>query len=164
MTVSEKGFRHEFARLSEKYNEAPALLDAKSGTVWTYADLASLTDRAAAYLAANGASKGKTVVTLLPNSVDTLVLFLGALRVGANFAPLSPQARPREIRNWIELVDPVLCLHTPSTHDVVASAGAPPSLMPSGNMSQRISPQQTTSSFPAMAVQLLTRAGLTMFP
>jgi acyl-CoA synthetase (AMP-forming)/AMP-acid ligase II len=128
MTVSEKGFRHEFARLSEKYNEAPALLDAKSGTVWTYADLASLTDRAAAYLAANGASKGKTVVTLLPNSVDTLVLFLGALRVGANFAPLSPQARAREIRNWIELVDPVLCLHTPSTHDVVASAGAPPSL------------------------------------
>jgi acyl-coenzyme A synthetase/AMP-(fatty) acid ligase len=128
MTVSEKGFRYEFARLSEKYAEAPALLDAGSGAVWTYADLASLTERAGAFLAANGAGKGKTVVTLLPNSVDMLILFLGALRVGANFAPLSSQAKAREARNWIKLVDPVLCLHTPSTHAVVASAGAPPNL------------------------------------
>jgi len=128
MTESEKGFRHEFARLSEKYSEAPALLDAGSGAVWTYADLASLIDRAAAFLAANGASEGKTVVTLLPNSVDTLVLFLAALQVGAGFAPLSPQAKAREVRNWIKLVDPVLCLHAPSTNDVVASAGSPPSL------------------------------------
>jgi len=126
MTASESGFRYDFERLCEKHAEAPALVDAKTGAVRTYADLASLTERAAAFMVANGAGEGKTVVSLLPNSVDTMILFLGALRAGINFAPLSPLASAREIRNWIELVDPALCIHTPSEQDAVATADARP--------------------------------------
>ncbi|MBW1845121.1 MAG: acyl--CoA ligase, partial [Deltaproteobacteria bacterium] len=126
MTVSEDGFQREFKRLTVERAEAPALIDARSGTLWTYSDLASLTDRAAAFLAANGAGEGKTVVTLLPNSVDTLVLFLGALRAGVHVAPLSPQAKARDIRSWFELVDPALCVHTASAQAVVDETGALP--------------------------------------
>jgi acyl-CoA synthetase (AMP-forming)/AMP-acid ligase II len=126
MTVSEDGFQREFERLTVERAEAPALIDARSGTLWTYSDLASLTDRAAAFLAANGAGEGKTVVTLLPNSVDTLVLFLGALRAGVHVAPLSPQAKARDIRSWFKLVDPALCVHTASVQSVVEEAGALP--------------------------------------
>jgi acyl-CoA synthetase (AMP-forming)/AMP-acid ligase II len=126
MTVSEDGFQREFERLTVERAEAPALIDARSGTLWTYSDLASLTDRAAAFLAANGAGEGKTVVTLLPNSVDTLVLFLGALRAGVHVAPLSPQAKARDVRSWFELVDPALCVHTASVQSVVEEAGALP--------------------------------------
>jgi acyl-CoA synthetase (AMP-forming)/AMP-acid ligase II len=39
-------------------------------------------------------------------------------------APLSPQARARDVRNWFELVDPALCIHTTSTRAVVDEAGA----------------------------------------
>jgi acyl-CoA synthetase (AMP-forming)/AMP-acid ligase II len=120
MTVSEQGFRRGFERLVEERAEAPALIDARSGAIWTYADLSSLTDRAAAFLAAKGAGEGRTVVTLLPNSVDTLVLFLGALRAGVHVAPLSPEAKARDVRNWFELIDPALCVHTTSTRDLVA--------------------------------------------
>jgi acyl-CoA synthetase (AMP-forming)/AMP-acid ligase II len=126
MTVSESGFHCEFARLTVEHAEAPALIDARSGTIWTYSDLASLTDRAAAFLAAHGAGEGKTVATLLPNSVDTLVLFLGALRAGVHVAPLSPQAKARDVRNWFELVDPALCVYTASEQDVVDEAGVLP--------------------------------------
>jgi len=128
MTVSASGFHREFARLTVEHAEMPALIDARSGTVWTYSDLASLTDRAAAFLAANGVSEGRTVVTMLPNSVDTLVLFLGALRAGVHVAPLSPQAKARDIRNWLKLVDPALCVHTASEQGVVNEAGVLPKL------------------------------------
>jgi acyl-CoA synthetase (AMP-forming)/AMP-acid ligase II len=123
MMVSEPGFHCEFSRLIVERAEAPALIDARSGTIWTYSDLASLTDRAAAFLAAHDAGEGKTVTTLLPNSVDTLVLFLGALRAGVHVAPLSPQAKARDIRNWLELVDPALCVYTASEQSVVDEAG-----------------------------------------
>lgn len=128
MTIASLGFRHEFTRIAKEHAEEPALIDARNGASWTYADLASLTDRAAAFLSENGARAGKTVVTLLPNSVDTLVLFLGALRLGANIAPLSPEATARDVRNWIQLVDPTLCVFAPSTQAIIDDACVLPGL------------------------------------
>ena len=50
---------------------------------WTYAELDALADRAAAALARLGVRPGDRVAAALPNEVDVVVAFHGAMRLGA---------------------------------------------------------------------------------
>jgi len=61
-------------------------------------------------------------VAVLPNAVDTLVLFLGALRAGIDFAPLTCQTSARDLDSWLDLVNPALCIYSVSSSEVVESS------------------------------------------
>ena len=81
MTGLVRSCREDMRRLFNTQPEAPALVDAQSDTQLSYADLDALTARAAALLLDRGATPERPVVAVLPNAIDTLVLFLGARTV-----------------------------------------------------------------------------------
>ena len=112
----------DLRRLFDTQPAAPALIDGRSGTVLSYADLDALSARASAWLASQGASPERPVVAVLPNAVDTLVLFLGALRAGIDFAPLTCQTSARDLAAWLKLVNPAVCVYSLSSSEVVEAS------------------------------------------
>ena len=66
-----------------EYAEAGAVaIDVPDGPRLTYADLREQVDRAADALAQLGLGRGDRIALVLPNSAETIVLFLAAARVG----------------------------------------------------------------------------------
>ncbi len=65
---------------------------------WTWTDLDALVDRAAAGLLATGATK---VAICLPNTIEFVVAFLGAVRAGIIAVPVNPAFTAREIEHVV---------------------------------------------------------------
>lgn len=117
------GFRAGFRRSVAAYPAAVALIDARNGRQFTYAELFGLVRKAAAVLMAR-ADKGPIVVAL-PNSIDMLVVFLAALEGGVDISPLPPQASGLEAERLISVVKPtsaVVAADTPAALLKVLSA------------------------------------------
>lgn len=74
----------------------------ESGTDrWTYADVAALVDRAAHTLRAAGVERGERVLIVLPDSVDFIAVFLGAIKIGAVAVPCSTFLGPGDYRYFL---------------------------------------------------------------
>lgn len=76
----------------------------------TYAELGRLVDRAVSWLDQRGLGDGDALVTLLPNSLDAIVLFLACLRSGRAYAPLPCTATTSEVEAVVAMVRPRLVL------------------------------------------------------
>ncbi|GAA0715839.1 AMP-binding protein [Dactylosporangium roseum] len=81
----------------------PALVDAVSGRTVTYGELATLVERLAAGLAAEGIGAGDVVALHSPNTVVFPVVFYATTRAGGTVTTLSPLATPQEMAK--QLVD-----------------------------------------------------------
>ncbi len=101
---------------------APAIVDAHDLKIRSYADLLVLTERCGGFFATQGASPSQPVMSLLPNSTEAFVAFLATLDRGQGFAPFAPDATAREVRRWISLVKPALCLVCEATEDDILGA------------------------------------------
>ncbi len=93
----------EFATLPDLVREAaaraperPALMDAASGAVLTYAALAARIGQVAAGLAQRGFAPGDVLAVRAPNSPDWAGAALGALAAGGAVTGISPLATARE--------------------------------------------------------------------
>ena len=84
-----------FRQVAGRHPDKPAVH--YLGTVYTYAELESLSDRFAAGLAARGVTPGSRVVVYLPNSVQFVVAWLGILKAGALAVPITPIYTPRDL-------------------------------------------------------------------
>jgi len=67
------------------------------GRPMTYAELAAACDRVAAGLLRAGIAPGDVVAVQLPNSVQFVVAYFAALRIGAVVVPMNPLYRADEI-------------------------------------------------------------------
>ena len=76
-------------------------IDVPDGPRLTYADLREQVDRAADALAQLGLGRGDRIALVLPNSAETIVLFLAAARVGTA-APLNPAYKEDEFRFYLD--------------------------------------------------------------
>src|SRR5438093_890531 len=84
------------------YADAGAVaIDVPDGPRLTYADLREQVDRAADALAQLGLGRGDRIALVLPNSAETIVLFLAAARVGTA-APLNPAYKEDEFRFYLD--------------------------------------------------------------
>lgn len=99
----------DFARLVDRQPDKTAILDG-AGRVVTYRRLADYVENAQALLAKQGMQPGDTVMALLPNAIETLIMFLASLRGGYTYAPLPCTATLTEVRHWKELTRSSLCL------------------------------------------------------
>lgn len=83
---------HERLRESaRRYPDAPAVVE--KGTVISYAELDSLSDRLAARLVELGVEAGDRVGIFLPKSIDAVVGLYGAMKAGAAYVPIDPSSK-----------------------------------------------------------------------
>jgi long-chain acyl-CoA synthetase len=91
---------HLAALLSRAAAEAPqqvALVDARSGRRMTWAEVDAEAGRVARGLAALGMVAGYRVAVALPNSIELVTAYLGALRAGLVVVPVNPRAATGEL-------------------------------------------------------------------
>jgi acyl-CoA synthetase (AMP-forming)/AMP-acid ligase II len=95
-----------FTLSSQRANQT-VLIDASSNRSWTWADLDALTSQIANWLANYcGLGENDVLLSLLPNSVETLSIFLACLKGGIGYAPLPPSATAREISRLRSVLTP----------------------------------------------------------
>ncbi len=157
--------------------DAPALV-AKSGSV-TYAELDGLADRAAGALYALGLRPGDRVAASLPNDLDIVVAFHGAMRLGAIWVGINRALAPPEKDYLVtdsgaglvladdatagdlhDRLDPDTHLVAPAgwTAAMASSAGRPPVPVPDPEAPAAIAYTSGTTGFPKGAVHC--QAGL----
>lgn len=82
-------------------------------TDWTASQLKNACDEVAGRLAARGLGAGSTIMTMLPNSVDHIILLLAVARLGAVWAAVSPDQRGPVLNHVIATVNPDLIVAAP---------------------------------------------------
>ncbi len=82
------------------YPEYPAVIMA-TGT-FSHADIDSLSDKAAAGLAAKGIQKGDRVALYCINSVEFVVAYVGIIKAGAVVVPINLMQKPAEVSYILE--------------------------------------------------------------
>ncbi|HEY1719615.1 MAG TPA: class I adenylate-forming enzyme family protein [Magnetospirillaceae bacterium] len=109
-----RSFLADFEALVARDPEAPACVDENS-TILSYGAFDDLIDRMLAYINGLGLGKGSTLLALMPNAVETALVFLACLKGGLRFAPLPCTASAAEITSaanltgaqFILIADPV---------------------------------------------------------
>jgi acyl-CoA synthetase (AMP-forming)/AMP-acid ligase II len=94
------------------------------GWALSYADLARLSDEVAMGLLDRGVGEGDVVVLSLPSTIDYIVAYVAAAKIGAVTAGLNPSLAPPERSKLVELATAKLVLTTAELADGVP-AGAP---------------------------------------
>jgi acyl-CoA synthetase (AMP-forming)/AMP-acid ligase II len=93
---------------ARRHPAAPFLVDDQDGHTLTYAEVHDATNRVAQSLIARGARSRDRVTAVLPNGLPTVLLYLGALKMGAVFNPLNPGFTTDELDYLIESAEPRL--------------------------------------------------------
>lgn len=91
------------------------MLRAPGSPMATYGDIDERSARAAGWLASQGVGIGDRVVVQLPKSVESVVLYLGVLRLGAVYVPLNTACTEAEVGWFVGDAEPAV---------VVRDAGA----------------------------------------
>jgi acyl-CoA synthetase (AMP-forming)/AMP-acid ligase II len=79
----------------------PAVIEGETGRTLRYEQLSDGADRVAASLSRAGLRPRQPVAIVLPNSIDFVVAWYGALRAGAWVVPINPLYTPPEIEHQI---------------------------------------------------------------
>src|SRR5687767_4414525 len=96
------------------------------GRILTYADLDLQTARYAAALAPAGVKPGDRVAVEVEKSPEPLVLYLGAVRAGAGFLPLTTAYTPAEVTYFLADAAPALFVARPEQAATLAPLAANP--------------------------------------
>jgi fatty-acyl-CoA synthase len=94
--------------LARLFGEREALFDSSRDIRWSYAQLASRTDRAAAALAAAGVERGDRVCVLAKNRLEQIELLFACARLGALFVPLNWRLKEPELAFLLDDAEPRL--------------------------------------------------------
>lgn len=121
-------FSAGFAAVAEYRRHEVAVIDALHDRSWSYAELRGAVDRCVATLAARIGPAERAVVSIVPNSLDQLVVFLACMSGGFSFAPLSSHTTQRELGRLIELVGEPLVIAPESASGEVESLVPPDSI------------------------------------
>ena len=90
------------------------------GTCWSYAQLALITDGAAAAFAREGFQRGDRVAVLMPNGPDLIFAWLALAKLGAVTAPIHPQFTAVEVAAALTYLEPKAVLADSTLADKVA--------------------------------------------
>src|SRR5579872_4526281 len=78
-----------------------AVIESESGRVMTYEVLGDTVDRLAASLARQGFGPGQVLAIALPNSIDFILAYYGALRAGGIVTTMNPLYTPLEMTHQL---------------------------------------------------------------
>jgi acyl-CoA synthetase (AMP-forming)/AMP-acid ligase II len=103
-----------------------AFIDATTGAITTYAEVAAKVDATAAALQSRGIGKGDVVGLIGPNSAEWGIVYHGILRAGAVVTPMSPVLTEKEIGRQVENSGAELVIDDPQGFVAEAPSGAEP--------------------------------------
>jgi acyl-CoA synthetase (AMP-forming)/AMP-acid ligase II len=114
MTDLVRSFRKDFDELVAAHGDRPAIIadHAVDPVTLDFRDLSRFVKRSQALFESRGLKPGDTILALMPNAAETLILCLAAIRGGYGFAPLPCTASARETAKWISLVRPGMIVCT----------------------------------------------------
>ncbi len=107
-------FADDFANLVKVQPHNPALVinTEVDPQAVTYQNLDDLINRCLVLFQLKGLKAGDTILALMPNAAETMVVYFATIKGGYGFAPLPCNASKREIALWTGLVKPKLCITT----------------------------------------------------
>jgi len=94
------------AKWAKERPAVPALLDAEGGRAVTWSEFDRFTSALAAELLRLGFAKGDFLVTLLPMSVNHVLLEYSCFKIGVIVAPLDLRLSPAEVIRALEILRP----------------------------------------------------------
>lgn len=112
----------------------------------TYAELDRLSDEVATGLAGEGLSAGHVLVLVLPPSIDYVVAYLAAAKLGAVTAGINPRLMSTEREDLVRLVSPTVVLADPTLGD------APSGALPVDTYGAVLHPLRTRGNRPPVAL------------
>lgn len=90
---------------------------------WTYAELEAAAGRLAARLSRMGVGAGERVLVQTAKSVETVVLYLATLRLGAIYLPLNTDCTEAEIAYFLGDATPVIAVCRDASRDLYRRIG-----------------------------------------
>ena len=107
-------FAQDFVFLVKNQPEHPALIvnTELNSKIITYQHLEDLINRCLCLFQERGLQPGDRILSLLPNTVEAIVIFLSTIKGGYGYAPLNCSATRRELDQWINLIRPKMSLTT----------------------------------------------------
>src|SRR3990167_9011753 len=99
----------DLSKLASYQPDKIALLDVDGRTI-TYLGLLKQIEQAQAWLATIGLQPGDTLIALMPNAIETIILFLACLRGGYTYAPMPCTATLAEVTSWKKLTRAKFCI------------------------------------------------------
>ncbi|MGB6182576.1 MAG: class I adenylate-forming enzyme family protein, partial [Rhodococcus sp. (in: high G+C Gram-positive bacteria)] len=90
-------------------------------TVTTYGELDRHANRCANLLLERGVAPGDRVASMARNSIDVVIAYYGALKIGAAFTGINVLYRGPEVRHQLEHAEPTVVLAGPEFVDTVRS-------------------------------------------
>ncbi len=99
-----------------------ALVDADTGTAYTYAELDARANRTARLLRERGVGAGDRVAVVSRNRPELVDCYFATAKRGAALAPLSHRLAPRELALMLDDIDPALLLVEAPFSETVADA------------------------------------------
>ena len=107
------------AKWAKARPDAPAILSAEGDRTVTWRDFNRITTALARELLRMGFAKGDFLVTLLPMSVDHVLLEYGCFKIGVIVAPLDLRLSPAEVLRALDILRPrgFVCLGVKAAFD-----------------------------------------------
>lgn len=101
----------QLRRHRDRHPDKTALVDLDQGSRLTWAELEELAARVSGFLLKAGIAKGDRVALLGGETIEKLILWLGAWRIGAVVCPLNIEIGDHHLRALLTLLAPKLVLH-----------------------------------------------------
>ena len=110
MSVTATKFSIDFQSLVQTNANSIAVIDSRSEEKFTYSKLEKRVSQMEKFLSNFGFDNEKRLLMLLPNSVETLLIFLAVAKMGGTLIPQSIQSTPSEIENLLAKTRPDFAL------------------------------------------------------
>ena len=110
MSVLSTKFSSDFHALVQTNANSIAVIDSRSEEKITYAGLEKRIGQMEEFLSVCGFNYEKRLLVLLPNNLDTLLVFLAIARMGGTLIPMAIQSTPPEIAYLLGKTQPDFAL------------------------------------------------------
>jgi long-chain acyl-CoA synthetase len=103
----------------EQHARRQFLVEAATGSTWTYAETHEVACALAAELRVRGIGRGDRVAMVLTSSAEFAFLYFACLYLGAIAVPVNPQLHRREINLILKAAQVKLLIDSPATADLI---------------------------------------------
>lgn len=118
-TKNLRNFSYDFNRLVEQNKNQIAILKRDSDFQLTYNDLDNFINKTVTLFYQKGLKPGDSIISILPNSPEKMVLFLATIKGGFGFAPLTCESTSGEVNRWKKLINPKIIFTCSLTKDEI---------------------------------------------